>query len=130
MRWIGKARRCHTKRKRLFWYLLVFFICLYVYHGSANETLYLYPIRDHGLWGYMNQRGNVVIEPIYKKVSPWMDGYAAVSDSNDRWGIIDEDNHLVLPICNTEKPSSAELMLIKVNLLLFERTFTQQEIHL
>ena len=43
---------------------LVMILCLTPLDAWAEETApALYPIRENGLWGYMNQAGEVVIEP-------------------------------------------------------------------
>ncbi len=45
--------------------IFVMILCLVLMSGLAKEetVLSLYPIRESGLWGYMNQAGEVVIEP-------------------------------------------------------------------
>ena len=50
------------KRLMLVWVLI---LCLVPLGGWAEEESApaLYPIRENGLWGYMNQAGEVVIEP-------------------------------------------------------------------
>ena len=55
-------------------------LCLVPIGGWAEEeTQPLYPIRENGLWGYMNRRGEVVIEPQWVKVWPFDGDTALVS---------------------------------------------------
>ena len=41
-----------------------------------------------GRWGFINSKGNVVIEPIYDEVSDFYCGYAAVKQGTS-YGVID-----------------------------------------
>ena len=65
---------------------------------AAPETLY--PIRENGLWGYMNRAGDVVIEPQWDQAEPFEQGYAAVSistgDHEERVFIIDQEGRSIL----------------------------------
>ncbi len=58
-------------------------------------------IDDNKLYGYLNEKGEVVVEPKYSKASTFKDGTAVVSPSdveeeNKKWGVIDEDNKFIL----------------------------------
>ena len=48
-----------------------------------------------GRWGFMNKKGNVVIEPIYDEVSDFYCGYAAVKQGVN-YGVIDEKGKQVV----------------------------------
>ena len=88
-----------------------FMLCLFLEAAAEDADFVLYPIRENGLWGYMNRQGETVIEPKWTYVWPF-DGEtalistcppAALSDtlpSGD--GIIDRNGSYVLtPAENT-----------------------------
>ena len=68
----------HMKRLILVWLMI---LCLVPLGGWAEEetTPALYPIRENGLWGYMNRAGEVVIEPQWATVWPFDGDMALVS---------------------------------------------------
>ncbi|MBR6862650.1 MAG: WG repeat-containing protein [Acidaminococcaceae bacterium] len=80
-------------------------LCLVPLGALAEEETApaLYPIRENGLWGYMNRAGEVVIEPQFATAEPFRGGYAVVlpvtlSDSRCTWrGIIDTHGDWVFP---------------------------------
>ena len=68
--------------------------------GMAEEepSSFLYPIRENGLWGYMNRAGEVVIEPQWARAWPFEGSTALVSTAEDdnSYGIIDRQAEWVL----------------------------------
>ncbi|MFT4761641.1 MAG: hypothetical protein ACI9XO_003193 [Paraglaciecola sp.] len=54
---------------------LLTFLCLFLSTYSFAQISTLYPIKQNHLWGYMNQQGEVVLEPKYD----------AIADKNLRW---------------------------------------------
>ena len=84
------------KRLMLVWVMI---LCLMPLGGWAEEETAqaLYPIRENGLWGYMNRAGEVVIEPQWAKLSPWYGDYAAATPDGQHWGIIDRSGEAILP---------------------------------
>ena len=64
---------------------------------SFNCSVNLYPIRENGKWGFMNEVGDVVIAPAYDAVSDCVNGYIAVSN-DDYWGIINSVGESIVPI--------------------------------
>ena len=50
------------KRLILVWVMILCLVALGVWAEEETATA-LYPIRENGLWGYMNRAGEVVIEP-------------------------------------------------------------------
>ena len=90
------------KRLILVWVMI---LCLVPLGGWAEEETAsaLYPIRENGLWGYMNRAGKVVIEPQWATVWPFDSDMALVStlpvnrDSNGN-GVIDRSGqYLIAP---------------------------------
>ncbi|MBR6090967.1 MAG: WG repeat-containing protein, partial [Anaerolineaceae bacterium] len=68
---------------------LVMILCLTPLGAWAEETApALYLIRENGLWGYMNQAGEVVIEPQWITAEAFSDGWAIV-ESDEGNGLID-----------------------------------------
>lgn len=59
-------------------------------------------IDGDGLFGYGNVMGEVTVEPIYKRVSDFSDGYAAVVTSDDLSAIIDMSGNEILVSADTE----------------------------
>jgi hypothetical protein len=61
---------------------------------SADEQLY--PIKENGLWGYINKSGEVVIPARYHSASDFMEGLAAVRQ-HGLFGFIDSRGEFVIP---------------------------------
>lgn len=64
---------------------------------STDSTLQKF--EQHGLWGFTDQQGNIVIRPQYLAVGGFYDGFAVVQSPHNRfWGFIDQSgNWLVSP---------------------------------
>lgn len=54
-------------------------------------------VRDNGLYGVINPRGQFVVECKYKKIYPFSEGFAAVLSKDDRIGFIDSYGEEVVP---------------------------------
>lgn len=50
-----------------------------------------------GLWGFLNENGDVAIKPQYKWVSPFIQGQAIVQNMNGYCGVIDKNNDTIIP---------------------------------
>ena len=81
--------------KRCF-FIFLLILCLLPLGGWAEEETAqaLYPIRENGLWGYMNRAGEVVIEPQWDNADLFDRGVAVVSnntgDHQEKVFLIDE----------------------------------------
>jgi len=65
-------------------------------NGNTQEKPYLYPVRNNeDKWGYINSKGEVVIDFIYDYAGFFTDGTAVVS-LNDLYGLIDSDGNIVI----------------------------------
>ncbi len=63
----------------------VMILCLLPMGGWAEENAdALYPIRENGLWGYMNRAGEVVIEPQWRFAEPFSAETAVVHLGGNR----------------------------------------------
>ena len=74
------------KEFRLYFFRLFFIACTILMMASCNEKKqfdgYLYPIRENGLYGYIDSVGNRIIEPEFLWVSTFQNGLAmAVVDT-------------------------------------------------
>jgi hypothetical protein len=56
---------------------------------ATAETVRLYPVEVDGKWGYIDRKGDWVIEPRFDAVSPFSQGLAAVMLLQDYDGISD-----------------------------------------
>lgn len=64
-----------------------------------NENLY--PFKEKDLYGFMNNKGEIVIPPLYVEVSDFSEGLAVVSDGL-KMGLIDKKNTIVIPFIYDE----------------------------
>ena len=78
--------------------LILCMVPSFVYAEASENSLY--PIRENGLWGYMNRQGEVVIEPQWDHVELFEQGYATVSinsgDHEEMTFIIDQEGRSIL----------------------------------
>lgn len=57
-------------------------------------------------WGFINHDGKVIVEPIYKNVQDFRDGYAAVQTEEGKWGYIDTTGKMVINAIYAMEPSA------------------------
>ncbi len=82
--------------------ILVMILYLVSMSGLAEEETAstLYPIRENGIWGYMNRQGETVIEPQWDEAELFEEGYATVStcigDHEEMVFIIDQEGRSIL----------------------------------
>lgn len=67
-------------------------------NARAFSANHLAPVRLNGQWGYCNTTGEIVIACTYQQAYPFSNGYA-VSVVNNKFGVIDTHNHIVIPHC-------------------------------
>lgn len=68
-------------------------LCVFITCASAEENN-LFPIRENGIWGYINQHGKTVIEPHWDNVTNFVYDYALVTKDEDVY-VICEDGDIV-----------------------------------
>ncbi|MGM0783210.1 MAG: WG repeat-containing protein [Pseudomonadota bacterium] len=85
----------------------------------ASQGEPLYPMPREGKWGYVDRKGDWVIEPQWDQAEDFSEGRAAVG-SWQRWGIIDRSGQFVLPL-EYESPSYATLEERRIVSSPFER---------
>lgn len=56
-------------------------------------------------WGFINQKGVIIVKPIYQEVQDFNDGYAAVKTDNNKWGYINTEGVLVIKDIYMNQPS-------------------------
>ena len=64
--------------------------------GGAATMRLAAVLDDSGLWGYIDQGGNMVIGPSFLEARRFSCGYAAVRTSGELWGLIDESGNVVV----------------------------------
>jgi hypothetical protein len=65
------------------------------HNGDAGM---LYPFARNGLWGYIDDSGNTVVEPQYRVAREFFEGLAYVSGEPEQRGFIDLSGNLVIPL--------------------------------
>jgi hypothetical protein len=54
-------------------------------------------VKRRGLWGFIDEKGNYCIEPTFKDVQDFSEGFAGVTDTEGKCGFIDKSGKLVVP---------------------------------
>lgn len=65
--------------------------------NAEEEETFLYRVEHDGLYGIVNQYGEVIVEPIYEYMEGFSEGYAAVY-LDGKYGYIDEKGNLLTEI--------------------------------
>ena len=73
--------------------LMILALCLSV-SFAEDESTSLYPIRENGLWGYINELAEWVIPPQYDYAESFRDGLALV-EQDGKMLYIDHDGTVV-----------------------------------
>ena len=82
--------------KRIFTLVLALLLFLPFFPGYAEEEIpALYPIRENGLWGYMNRQGEAVIAPRWIEAHPFC-GDAAIVETESGEGLILKNGEMLL----------------------------------
>ena len=68
---------------RKVWTALILAAALLLPLMGLTEDDALYPIRENGLWGYMNRQGDTVIKPQWGYAGQFRDGLAVVGVDGD-----------------------------------------------
>ena len=55
-----------------------------------------FAVKKDGLWGFIDDKGNEIIPPMYQQYNSFHDGFACVK-KDGLWGIIDKQNNVILP---------------------------------
>ena len=71
------------KRMILVWVMILCLVPLGVWAEEESAPT-LYPVRENGLWGYMNRAGEVVIEPQWRFVEPFSGDVAVIHLGSSR----------------------------------------------
>lgn len=72
----------------------------YKYVGNYGDNLFTFSEKSGGLMGYVDIKGNVILNPQFTMALPSEDGYLIVSTSEDyigKYGIVDTSNHIIYP---------------------------------
>ena len=68
----------------------------YDIHNMPGEGLFTYSEEGKDGWGVMNLKGEKVIKisERNKRINPFMNGYAAFSNSDEKWGLMDQKGEI------------------------------------
>jgi hypothetical protein len=66
--------------------------------GQSETHEGLAKIQEQGLWGFTDSDGKLVIEPRFRSVGDFSNGFARVSDVKGLWGYIDRTGNEVIPM--------------------------------
>lgn len=72
-----------------------------------NESGYA-AVCQNDKWGFVNSKGDLIMEYTYDDALSFSNGYAAVAD-NGLWGYIDEDNHVIVEMTLTGATSFSDV---------------------
>src|SRR5262245_31023538 len=72
---------------------LVFFAMLLMAAGQ-DQTAKLYPVRQHGKWGFINREGKIMISPRFDEAEEFTEGLAPVQIGN-KYGYINRSGKIV-----------------------------------
>jgi hypothetical protein len=83
---------------------LIVTVAAVIFLSSCNWSLksisggdpQFYPIRQNLKWGFMNKRGEVVIQPQFEIVMPFSEGLAVACISREKCGYIDETGKFIV----------------------------------
>lgn len=83
--------------KKIIFLIITYFLCVVssVLGNSDNNSNTLYPIRENGLLGFINNSGEIVIEPKFHMVGLFTDELAPVRE-NGTYGYINRDGEYVI----------------------------------
>lgn len=86
------------------------------FQKAHNFSEGLASVKINGKWGYINNKGQVVIKAEYEEAAyEFSNGYAQVS-KNGKWGNIDKEGNIVIPITYQDTNDYSDgLILVKKN---------------
>src|SRR6266850_1263365 len=88
---------------RLYRFLLLFLVLAAACGEATRDDAGLFRVQQGGHWGYIDKKGQVVINPQFDAAFPFSDGQAGVV-LGGKWGLIDKTGKYVL------KPQFEQLM--------------------
>ena len=77
--------------------LIVFMVCFFTVPSISQTNYQRTPFNKKGRWGYVNEKGKVVIKAKYQEAGIFNSGYAIVKKDN-KYGIIDYNNQEAIPL--------------------------------
>lgn len=69
----------------------------------------IFPVRENGKWGYMDQSGDIVIPAVYEKAAPTVNGIARATLNGDLYLISDKDHILQIKNCTRFQMLTADV---------------------
>ena len=92
-------------KKIIFFISLIILVSANLIIGQENEQN-LYPIRQNGKFGYIDQTGTVVIEPQFDRAYYFSDNRARIQ-KGDKYGFINKEGKIIVdPVYSRARDSS------------------------
>ena len=83
-------------KKNLFLTVISTTLLFFCISCNKHTDDYLFPVCEKGQFGYINQKGEMIIKPIYNRAEGFSEGLAAVCDDVG-YGFIDTKGNVVIP---------------------------------
>ncbi|AGK98819.1 WG repeat-containing protein [Clostridium pasteurianum] len=88
----------------------------YPFVGDISEGLLIFKEKSDGKFGYINEKGGVVIEPKFGSAEPFKNGSAVINLSTDfenKYGLIDKNGSFIIqPIYNNIKLLGEDMVAV------------------
>lgn len=96
---------------------LIIFVCIIISNLAVKSQVYYPMISQDSKWGYINEEGNIKINPQFTKVRLFHENLAAVR-CNNKWGYIDTNGNIRIDTLFEDAYSFNEgIALVKLNSL-------------
>lgn len=82
--------------KKLLQLVMVSLICASCGHSGSNVDYDLIPVKTGERYGYINPKGEYIINPQFKNADAFRDGRARVQDMKGNYGFIDKQGNYVI----------------------------------
>ncbi len=69
-----------------------------VYEALVSFSSDIVKYRSEGHWGLMNSKGKVIVQNIYTRINSLTKGAAIVRAANKKYGLINEEGSIVIPV--------------------------------
>ena len=101
--------------------ILVIVLACVLFGGGSEDADYMFDqglvaVKQNGMWGYVNDDGEMVISPIYSSAAPFAENGLARVSMGFKYGYIDTKGQLALPTIYTSARSFNEHGLAAVKM--------------
>jgi len=78
---------------RLFILITIFYQCQFLFAQKQDQLI---PYRSGDKWGYCNSKKEIIIKPVYERLTPFSNGVAQVYIKRE-WALINDSNKILVP---------------------------------